>query len=155
MNLIAACFHEPYFGLGVQIRGDTTIALGAYSSCTICQVCLECFPNLFRKKNSRSMFCATTTRQTYSAPAPPLQFLESAKNSPIFFKRHMEYSLNILSDYDRLDVLYPIRGFYLKARACYSCYLAIGKARLTQNLAILEILLSFFIKQDLALEILL
>ena len=151
MNLIAACFHEPYFGLGVQIRGDTTIALSAYSSYTICQVCLECFPNLFRKKHSRSIFCATTTRQTYSAPAPPLQFLESAENSPLFFKRHMEYSLNILSDYDRLDVL-SIRGVYLKAR---SCYLAIGKARLKQNLAILEILLSCFIKQDLALEILL
>ena len=134
MNLIAAFFHEPYFGLGVQIRGDTTIALSAYSSYTICQVCLECFPNLFRKQQkSSSIFRETTTRQTYSAPAPPLQFLESAKNSPIFFKRHMEYSLNILSDYDRLDVLYPIRGFYLKARACYSCYLAIGKARLKQN----------------------
>ena len=49
----------------------------------------------------------------------------------------------------------PDWGFYLKARSCYSCYLALGKTRLKQNLAILEILKSCFIKQDLALEILL
>ena len=55
------------------------------------------------KKHCRIIFCANTTRQTYSAPASPMQFLESAQNSTIFFKRHLEYSLNILSDYDRLD----------------------------------------------------
>ena len=45
-----------------------------------------------------------------------MQFLESAQNSTIFFKRHMEYSLNILSDYDRLDVLCSC-----SCRICQNC----------------------------------